>query len=215
MLMEIMKQRRSCRLYKDKPVDPSLIDDLLAAAVTAPSGTNSQGWKFLVLPDREGVIRLGEVTADFYRRLNRKAAKPMLRNLLKFLGYPALHDYYKAYYRKVEEALEGWDRTREDRLFHGAPAAIIVAADRSSSCPVEDALLASQNILLMAEALDLGSCLIGYVVEAARRDPCVSRLLDLDTHYRIHSVIAIGHPAVKWMRPVGRKPAEPEILASF
>jgi nitroreductase len=215
MLMEIMKQRRSCRLYKDKPVDRALIADLLTAAVTAPSGTNSQGWKFLVLPNREGVIRLGEVTADFYRRLNQKAALPLLRNVLKLLGYPALHDYYEGYYRKVQGALEGWDRSREDRLFHGAPAAIIVAADRSSSCPAEDALLASQNILLMAEALELGTCLIGYVVEAARRDPSINRLLDLDMNYRIHSVVALGHPAVKWMRPVGRKPVEPKILASI
>ncbi len=215
MLMEIMKQRRSCRLYKDQPVDRALIDDLLHAAIMAPSGTNSQGWKFLVLLNREGVIRLGEVTGDFYRRLNRKAANPILRTALKLLGYPALHNYYNDYYQKVQEALEGWDRSREDRLFHGAPAAIIVAADRHSSCPAEDALLASQNILLMAEALDLGSCLIGYVVEAARRDSSISRLLGLDDQYQIHSVVALGHPAVNWMRPVGRKHLEPDIVSSI
>ena len=215
MLMEIMRQRRSCRLYKDQPVDRAIIDDLLQAAVTAPSGTNSQGWKFLVLPNREGVIRLGEVTADFYRQLNRKAANPIVRNVLKLLGCPALDNYYNGYYQKVQEALKGWDRSREDQLFHGAPAAIIVAADRNSSCPAEDALLASQNILLMAEALDLGTCLIGYVVEAARRDPSISRLLGLDKNYRIYSVVAVGHPAVKWMRPVGRKHLEPEILTSI
>ena len=67
----------------------------------------------------------------------------------------------------------------------------------------------------MAEALELGTCLIGYVVEAARRDPSINRLLDLDMNYRIHSVVALGHPAVKWMRPVGRKPVEPKILASI
>ena len=215
MLMEIMRQRRSCRLYKDQPVDRAIIDDLLQAAVTAPSGTNSQGWKFLVLPNREDVVRLGEVTGDFYRRLNRKAANPIARGVLKLLGCPALHNYYNGYYQKVQDALEGWDASREDRLFHGAPAALIVAADRNSSCPAEDALLASQNILLMAEALDLGTCLIGYVVEAARRDPSISRLLGLDKNYRIYSVVAVGHPAVKWMRPVGRKHLEPEILTSI
>lgn len=212
MLMEIMKQRRSCRLFKDKPVDRVAIDDLLQAAVTAPSGTNSQGWKFLVLPDRAGVVRLGEVTADFYRRLNRKAANPLLRQALKVVGSAALSNYYDKHFQSVQEALEGWDRSREDRLFHGAPAAIVVAADRNSSCSAEDALLASQNILLMAQALELGSCLIGYVVEAARRDPAIGTLLALDKNYLIHSVIALGHPAVKWMRPVGRKPYEPEII---
>ena len=212
-LIELMKRRRSCRLYQDRPVDRVVLDDLLRAAVTAPSGTNSQGWKFVVLNSRDQVVELGEVTADFYRRLNRKAANPVLRALLNLIGNPALSNYYDNYFDTVEEALKGWDRSREDRLFHGAPAAIIVAADRSSSCPGEDALLASQNIVLMAEALGLGTCLIGYVVEAARRDQALNRLLDLEKKYQIHSVIAVGYPAVDFLRPVGRKRLTAELIS--
>ena len=58
-----------------------------------------------------------------------------------------------------------------DRLFHGAAAAILVTGRRQASCPAEDALLATQNILLAAHAMGLGSCLIGFAVEAMRRDP--------------------------------------------
>ena len=211
-LIELMKQRRSCRLYLETPVDRMVLDDLVRAAVTAPSGTNSQGWKFIILPAREEVIRLGEVTADFYRRLNRKASSPPLRFLLRLTGNRALQTYYEKYFDTVSKALEEWDNVGKDRLFHGASAAIVVAADRTSSCPGEDALLASQNIVLMAEALGLGSCLIGYVVEAARRDDSINRLLGLDKKYGIYSVIALGHPAVTFMRPVGRRPLKPGIV---
>ena len=124
-LIELMKRRRSCRLYQDRPVDRVVLDDLLRAAVTAPSGTNSQGWKFVVLNSRDQVVELGEVTAGFYRRLNRKAANPVVRALLNLIGNPALSNYYDNYFDTVEEALKGWDRSREDRLFHGAPAAIL------------------------------------------------------------------------------------------
>ena len=213
-LIELMKRRRSCRLYLDKAVEQVVLEDLVRAAVTAPSGTNSQGWKFIVLPTRSEVIKLGEVTADFYRKLNRKADNLMLRSLLRMIGQSALHNYYENYFETVRNALEGWDRFGEDRLFHGAPAAIVVAADRSSSCPGEDALLSSQNILLMAEALGLGSCLIGYVVEAARRDSSINRMLVLDKKDQVYSVVALGYPAVKFLRPIGRRNLEPHIITT-
>ncbi|MGI9536443.1 MAG: nitroreductase family protein [Desulfocapsaceae bacterium] len=209
-LLELMQQRRSCRLYLEEQVDRVVLDDLVRAAVTAPSGTNSQGWKFIILPVRKEVVRLGQATADFYRRLNRKASSLPLRSLLRLMGNNALQTYYEKYFTTVQKALDQWDNAGEDRLFHGAPAAIVVAADRTSSCPGEDALLASQNILLMGEALGLGSCLIGYVVEAARRDASINRLLGLDKKYRIYSVIALGHPAVTFLRPAGRIPLKPD-----
>jgi len=212
ILLNLMKQRRSCRLYSHKPVAGLLLEDLVKAGITAPSGTNSQGWKFLLLPEREDVVKLGEATADFYRRLNQKAANPLLRFIVRLFGNRSLDGYFGKYYDTVEIALEGWDQHKEDRLFHGAPAAIVVAADKSSSWPGEDALLASQNILLMAQTLGLGSCLIGFVVEAARREAAINRLLGLDKGHRIYSVIALGYPAVEFFRPVGRKGGQPHII---
>ena len=132
--------------------------------------------------------------------------------LLRLTGNKTLQSYYENYFDTVEMALDEWDKAGLDRLFHSAPAAIVVAADKTSSCPGEDALLASQNMLLMGEALGLGSCLIGYVVEAARRDASINRLLDLDKKFQIYSVIALGHPAVKFLRPAGRRPLKPNMV---
>jgi len=211
-LLELMKRRRSCRSFMTQAIDPMILEDLVRAGITAPSGTNSQGWKFLILPERDDVLRLGQVTAEFYRKLNRKAASRLLRLLLRLCGNKALDTYYERYYQSVSEALSRWDTDGEDMLFHGAPSALVVAADRGSSCPGEDALLATQNMALMAEAMGLGCCLIGFVVEAARRDPAVGGLLGLQSNYRIHSVLALGYPAVEFLRPVGRKPLRPEIV---
>ena len=213
-LLELMAKRRSCRSFTPQAVDPMILEDLVRTGMTAPSGTNSQGWKFFILPDRDEVVRLGQVTAGFYRRLNKKAASRPLRLLLRLFGNNALDTYYERYYQSVREALRCWDTDGEDRLFHGAPSAIVVAADRNSSCPAEDALLATQNMVLMAEAMGLGCCLIGFVVEAASRDHAVAALLDLDENHHIYSVVALGYPAVEFLRPVGRKPLQPEIVST-
>lgn len=211
-LLELMKRRRSCRSFKKQAVDPIILEDLVRTGITAPSGTNSQGWKFFILPERDDVVRLGQATADFYRRLNQKAANHLLRILLRLSGSKALDIYYERYYQSVSEALRRWDEDGEDLLFHGAPAAIVVAADTASSCPAEDALLATQNMVLMAEALGIGCCLIGFVVEAAKRDPAVGAALNIGRNYKIYSVLALGHPAVEFLRPVGRKQLQPQIV---
>ena len=52
------------RLDFDRPVDDDLIRECLEYAVQAPTGSNSQGWRFLVVTDEEKKAGL----ADLYRR---------------------------------------------------------------------------------------------------------------------------------------------------
>jgi len=58
-------------------------------------------------------------------------------------------------------------------------AAVIVVGSNRGSCPAEDALLATQNILLGAHALGLGTCLIGFAVSAMQKDVRIKDLLKI------------------------------------
>lgn len=49
-------------------------------------------------------------------------------------------------------------------VFHGAPTVIVVASDESQYSPVDCGLL-GENILLSAEAMNIGTCVVGGVVE--------------------------------------------------
>ena len=91
-------------------------------------------------------------------------------------------------------------------------AAILVTGKKDASCPAEDALLATQNILLAAHAMGLGSCLIGFVVEAMRRDAKLRRQIGIADDEEIYSVIALGYPAVNYLRPANRKVVVPRIV---
>ncbi len=50
---EAIMTRRSIRKYTDKPVSKDDIDDLLKAAMAAPSAVNTQPWHFIILDDHE------------------------------------------------------------------------------------------------------------------------------------------------------------------
>lgn len=211
-LVALMRSRRSCRKYRREDVPLAVLEDLVKIATTAPSGTNSQSWNFIIVPAIGDIRALGGLVANYYRRLNRLAANPFLRFITRCVGITSLGRYYERYHGSVAEALRDWDERGEDRLFHGAVAAILVTGNRAASCPAEDALLATQNILLAAHGMGLGSCLIGFAVEAMRRDRQLRRTVGLADGEQVYSLIALGYPAVSFLRPAGRRVVEPRVL---
>ncbi|MEA3548259.1 MAG: nitroreductase family protein [Thermodesulfobacteriota bacterium] len=211
-LVRLMRSRRSCRNYTDQPVDRAQLSDLVRIGITAPSGTNSQGWTFSILAQRNDVVALGNRAALFFKRLNHLAESSLLRFLVKIFKKDRLGRYYRNYYKTVRHGLEQWEREGRDTLFHGATAAILVGGKAGASCPAEDALLATQNILLGAHAMGLGSCLIGFVVEAVRHDPTLRKFLEIPADEEIYSVIALGYPAEFYQKAAGRKEVTPRVL---
>ncbi|MFH1060118.1 MAG: nitroreductase family protein [Pseudomonadota bacterium] len=212
-LARLMQSRRSCRNYQQKLVPLDMLRDLVKFGLAAPSGTNSQLWSFAILADRAAVLDLARAVGDFFARLNRLAQKAWLRRGMALIGRRELADDHRDHYQSVTKALAEWAAGGRERLFHGAPAAIVVGSRPGGSCPAEDALLASQNILLGAHALGLGSCLVGFAVEVLRRRPDLNRLCGLTPGETVHAVIAVGWPDEKYARLTGRRTPPLQIVA--
>jgi nitroreductase len=65
----LMLRQRAIRLFNDQPVDDALIERALRAATRAPSGGNSQPWRFIVIRDRDTKAALGKVFDELGRQL--------------------------------------------------------------------------------------------------------------------------------------------------
>ena len=204
-LHQLMASRRSCRNYTEQPVDRSILQDLVKIAVTAPTGTNSQQWTFTVIPSRKAVSVLAVHIGAYFKRLNRWAAIPFIRIMLKLIGKGELDLYYRHHYESVQKALEEWEREGKDSLFHGASAVIIVGSKPDASCPMEDALLATQNILLAAHSMGLGSCLIGFAVAAMKRDRTIQLAIGIPAQESVYTVITLGYPDEAYHTVIRRK----------
>jgi len=209
LLVQLMASRRSCRRFTDQPVARVLLEDLMKIGITAPSGTNCQAWTFTILPTRKAVVSFAGEIVSFFERLNATAEKAMLRSFLKLIGKGELDSYYRSYYQKVKAAIQEWYGSGKDRLFHGSTAAMLIGSKPGASCPAEDALLATQNILLAAHSMGLGSCLIGFAVAAMKQDPSIKRFVGIPAEEEIHAVIALGYPDEVYQRITGRKKVTP------
>jgi len=211
-LFRLMRSRRSCRNYEDKPVPLSVLQDLVKIGISAPSGSNCQQWTFTLVPTRPAVLALGKAVGAFFRKLNRTAANPLLRNLLAMCGRNELKTYYLNYYQDVKDKIHEFDTTGKDFLFWQAPALIIIATTPGASCPKEDALMAAQNILLGAHSLGLGTCPIGFAVAAMHRDRSIQVNIGIPADESVHAVLTVGYPDETWQELADRKPVSPRII---
>ena len=57
-ILEIIKSRRSTRRFKPDPVSEEDLNAVLEAARWAPSGENLQPWKFIVIKNREIMLKI-------------------------------------------------------------------------------------------------------------------------------------------------------------
>jgi nitroreductase/NAD-dependent dihydropyrimidine dehydrogenase PreA subunit len=191
-LVSLMRSRRSCRCFLETPVDAAVLKELARIGASAPSGTNCRAWTFTILSGRTAVLELLEEVLRFFKLLNKLAGIPAARWLSR-IGRGELDDYHRRYFDSVERAVTEWEETGKDSLFFGAPAVMLVGSKPGASTPAEDALLATQNILLAAHAMGLGTCLIGFAAAALKRDRNMRRRTGLPGAERVHAVIAMGY----------------------
>ncbi|WP_094607402.1 Bifunctional F420 biosynthesis protein FbiB [Sporomusa silvacetica DSM 10669] len=57
-MLELLKTRRSTRKYKDLQVEKADLDKMLKAALLAPSGKNIMPLEFVVIEDKETLLKL-------------------------------------------------------------------------------------------------------------------------------------------------------------
>lgn len=82
---DIVRQRRSVRMFSDRPVPRELLETLVRAAGTAPSGANKQPWRFVAVgnPELKAKVRAAaeEEEREFYHR---RVSEEWRRDLVPF-----------------------------------------------------------------------------------------------------------------------------------
>jgi nitroreductase len=80
----LMQRRRSVRMFSDRPVASSVIEQCLAAGASAPSGANLQPWHFIAVSNPQTKRESAE------RRRKKSACSAALRRRADF-GSPRPH----------------------------------------------------------------------------------------------------------------------------
>jgi len=134
-LYEIMMKRRSVRGFEDRPVPPEILDQLLDAANSAPTGGNIQPWSIIVVEEKEARANLADMVGG----------QPWVANGPVSLVFCL--DYYR---------VKRW-ASMFDVDFCGERAFCMFLIAYA------DVMCAAQNAVILAESHRLGSVYIGTI----------------------------------------------------
>ncbi|MBP2652822.1 MAG: nitroreductase [Firmicutes bacterium] len=177
-----IESRRSIRKYKPDAVSEELVKELLEAARLAPSGTNHQPWRFIVIRDRS--VKEKIQAAAFDQEYLSQA--PVL-----LVCCADLSTYGKDTRKRVEELIAvgamdpasldtypGLNKPKDAEALKGyIPHAMLNVA------------LAMENISLRATSLGLGTCIV-QLMKAKK----IAEVLALPDNLIITALMPVGYP---------------------
>jgi len=180
-LIDAIKQRRSIRKFKTDPISDELIEELLEAARLAPSGSNTQPWRFVVVKSDEMKKKLDEITPYKFA-----LKAPVLMVCCSDLN--ALENRPK----RVMELLESGAFTDVEL---DDPDSDKYKGSMSESVSVKGYLalnvgIAIEHMALRATDLGLGTCWIGRVDGEKTKT-----ILGLDDNLQVVALLPVGYPA--------------------
>lgn len=170
-VLKAIKERRSVRAYEPRKVPRDIINTIIDAGNNAPSGMNSQPWRFVLVEDEAVHKKMTEACVP--------NAKKMLDPLKT-----SNPERYEMIMKRYEEL--------EDPIYYSAPAIIFVIGKGTYadlSCP-----LACENMMLAAFSLGLGSCWVAFGSFFGDNAELMG-ILEMNEDEKIFGPIIIGYPS--------------------
>ncbi len=171
---EAILTRRSTRNYKPDPVEQEKLDRILEAGRQAPSGGNNQTSHFFVIRNREVLAKLVAMVEK------------------AFAAMEVTETTYSSMKHSILSAKKG------GYVFcYNAPVLIVVANRKDYGNNIADCACALENMMVAANALDLGSCWINQL-KWLNEDPEILAYLrgfGMKEDERVYGAVIVGYPA--------------------
>lgn len=189
----LVTNRRSCRRFLDKNVDPAVITSILKALEAAPTGGNSMGVEYTVIDDME---RVDEIWNEAYNIMEEKAAKHIYT-----------HSFSDFYYKKMKES--EYSLRKDDLLFCGAPH-LFIAHEKCAGKWAEDSKvnchIATTYFELLCNAYGLGTTIMSYSAEVLNElAPAARKMLNIPEDHYTGLIVGFGYPEIQYARGVQKE----------
>ena len=147
--------RKSVRNFTDEPVKEVDLQEILKAAIYAPSGKNHQNWHFVVVKGAEKITKLAElVTAK-----NAELAAYLPDDKAKALrGMAAYHTVFKKAPLVVLAYAGAYPSVGDDLLKAGKMSVEQAQRYQQAHPGIQNVAAAMENLLLAAAGLGYGTC---------------------------------------------------------
>ncbi|MGL4789919.1 MAG: nitroreductase family protein [Anaerotignaceae bacterium] len=190
-IFNCIKHRRTIRRFDEKQIEESALQQILQAGLYAPSAGGRQSTIFVVCQDTQINQRLGKI--------KRSNSSPEMATATSYVS-------------KEQPSIA--DDPNLKNAFYDAPTVITFFAPKNFLFSPEDCALSAQNMMLMADSLNIGSCYIGQGWTAFA-DPYGQEVLQKwnipSTHYAVMQLL-LGYPQKGDNHPIPKPRKENRII---
>lgn len=206
---EIVLSRRSIRHYKNQPVEPETINDIIDVARYSPTASNSQQVSYIVITDqhilKEIASMIFSTAVSLYKYSTTRSGRYVFKGLKLSASIDAMLQKYvepMSYYIEL-------DQSGRDLILHNAPVLILLHGPALSFFGADNCNIAAANMTNYAHSLGLGSCYIGFVTLMSRFNKKLCRLINLPKGRKVYASLVLGYPKIKHPNIASRK--QPDI----
>lgn len=205
-LLDLLQGRRSVRRYKDEKVPRNVLDRIIEAVHSAPTGTGSQSTGVIIIDNPEMLKALSAHFYSLYRKLETALANPIARFIIrkrkgkKTLGIlqnfvmPGMHWYIKWY-------SEG----RSNEILRDCPVLILFYSPNAEPMGEDNCTIAAYHAILMAEVLGVGTCFNHLIPPACNEDPEVIKMLKLPPDCNVYVSLTAGYSKYAFKKTIPRR----------
>jgi len=206
VVLELLRSRRSTRVFQDRIVEKQQIERIIDAARFAPTAHNTQTTGYIVVQNKKILEEMVRATTNLISGSVAQARNPLMKPLISM----SLGKQSDSLFKSIPQLkrLIAAVKSGTDRILRNAPALIIFHADERSAMADINAQLAIQNAALMAYSLGLGTFYTGYLLIACQRDKSIRRLINLPENHKVYGGLAIGYPKFQFKKWIERKAPE-------
>lgn len=167
-LGQVIRSRRSFRTFKDASVPDDIIAQWLDMTRWAPTASNSQRLKWILVQDRQKVEHLASILIEW---LKEKQSSP--------------------------EIIQQWNQGHDIVLRH-APHLVMVTVPADYFWASTDAATAISYLELTASSLGMGTCWAGYFTRAASEYAPLRHALQLSENQNVGGALMFGYPVYRF-----------------
>ncbi|MDD4357418.1 MAG: nitroreductase family protein [Smithellaceae bacterium] len=180
---ELLQKRRAIRDFEDKEVPMKVVEEILKESTLAPSASNNQPCRFVVVQCRKAMRNLSDESKTNLLRDHNNGTINLKTEYVSML------------------------QDENFNVFYNAPCLIYITGAKSVGSLDVDAALAASYIMFSAASRGMGTCWVA--LGANIRDPQLRAELGLGDNYRIVAPIILGYPKAI---PAPSERHAPEIL---
>lgn len=203
-LLALLQRRRSIRRFKDKNVEPELIEKILAAAKTAPMGLPPSDVNVLIFDSKEKTRDFAKDFSEYLKGLKFMTTRLFLTFMRPFWGKETdelfkgfLKPLFKAYTEEMDKGV--------NTINYDAPLAMYFYGSPYSD--PADPIIAATYAMIAAETLGLGTCMLGAVhpfIQSGRKAKKFRERHNIKYKSREGLFVIFGYPQVNFKKGILR-----------